>query len=90
MRWARLGGIEEVAVCAALDEVWGKSVFAFVRAQPDVAVDLAEVRAALMDAGMAAHKLPSGMTLVDEFPRTAAGKIKKRELRDQLSPPAHG
>ncbi len=73
--------VEEVAVCAGPDELWGERVCAFVRAAPGTAPTRDELAAHLLAAGVAARKAPAEVTLVDDFPRTAAGKIKKGELR---------
>jgi non-ribosomal peptide synthetase component E (peptide arylation enzyme) len=36
------------------------------------------------NAGVARQKTPERLEVVDAFPRTAAGKVKKFELRDRL------
>jgi cyclohexanecarboxylate-CoA ligase len=75
--------VADVAVCAAPDEVWGEAVCAFVvvSAGRDLP-SLADLGAHARDCGLAAHKLPTRMVVVDELPRTPAGKVRKRELRD--------
>ena len=35
-------------------------------------------------AGLAAHKRPTRVVRADALPRTAAGKVKKRDLRQML------
>ena len=57
---------------------------AVVRVRPGGSVDLEQLRTFAADAGLAAHKLPARLVLVDDFPRTAAGKIRKRDLRPLL------
>ena len=78
--------VDEVAVCAAPDDTFGEGVCAFVLPRDGATLDLDDLRAFATAAGLAAHKLPSRLELVDEFPRTAAGKIRKRDLRDTLTP----
>jgi non-ribosomal peptide synthetase component E (peptide arylation enzyme) len=48
------------------------------------APDLAQVRAFLDHAGIARQKWPEYLRSVDEFPRTASGKVQKFVLREQL------
>ncbi|MGH0029554.1 MAG: AMP-binding protein [Myxococcota bacterium] len=80
-----LPGIAEVAVVAAPDERLGEHACAFVRARPDAApVTLADLAAHLAGVGLARQKWPEELHLVDDFPRTAAGKIRKVELRARL------
>jgi acyl-CoA synthetase (AMP-forming)/AMP-acid ligase II len=72
--------VAEIAVCAVHDDTFGEAVGAFViaRDQPPTLDDLvAHARAN----GLAAHKLPSRLVVLDDFPRTAAGKVRKRDLR---------
>ena len=78
--------VEEVAVCAAPDDTFGEAVRAFVLSRGGATLDLDALRTFAADAGLAAHKLPSRLVLVDDFPRTAAGKIRKRDLRDTITP----
>jgi acyl-CoA synthetase (AMP-forming)/AMP-acid ligase II len=81
----RLPGVAEVAVVAAPDERFGEHACAFVRAQPGAtAPDLTEIRDHLAAVGLARPKWPEEVRVVDDFPRTPSGKIKKFELRDGL------
>ncbi|MEU0938887.1 AMP-binding protein [Embleya sp. NPDC005971] len=48
----------------------------------------AQLRAFLIERGVAAFKLPDHIAVVTEFPLTAIGKIDKRALVDTLSRPA--
>jgi non-ribosomal peptide synthetase component E (peptide arylation enzyme) len=45
-----------------------------------------EVRRHFADAGLSRQKTPERLELVGELPRTAAGKVKKYELRTSLTP----
>ncbi len=77
--------VDEVAVCAAPDDTFGEVVCAFVRLRPSVdPLTLDALRTFAADAGLAAHKLPARLVVVDDFPRTAAGKVRKRDLRPFL------
>jgi acyl-CoA synthetase (AMP-forming)/AMP-acid ligase II len=82
---ARMPNVAEVAVVGAPNDRFGERVCAFVRLreQRDV-LGLGEVREAMARAGLGRQKWPEDLRLVSDFPRTAFGKIRKRELRDQL------
>jgi acyl-CoA synthetase (AMP-forming)/AMP-acid ligase II len=74
----------ESAVTALPDEVMGERVCAFVvlRGQSELTLD--DVREHFRAAGIARPKTPEKIVIIDEFPRTAAGKVKKFELRERL------
>jgi non-ribosomal peptide synthetase component E (peptide arylation enzyme) len=50
----------------------------------DGSVTLERLIDAARAAGLAGHKHPQRLVVVDELPRTAAGKVKKRDLRRLL------
>jgi acyl-CoA synthetase (AMP-forming)/AMP-acid ligase II len=80
-----LPGVAEVAVVAAPDARLGEHACAVVRMRPGAApLQLADVTAHLAAAGLARQKWPEELRLVDDFPRTASGKIRKVELRARL------
>jgi acyl-CoA synthetase (AMP-forming)/AMP-acid ligase II len=80
-----LAGVAEVAVVAAPDERLGERACAMIRMRPGaVPVTLSDVTAHLSGVGLSRQKWPEALRLVDEFPRTAAGKIRKVELRTRL------
>lgn len=82
---ASMPAFAEVAVVAEPDARLGERAAAVVRARPGMAVPtLAEVRAHLEGAGLARQKWPESIHPVEEFPRTASGKIQKFRLRAQL------
>jgi acyl-CoA synthetase (AMP-forming)/AMP-acid ligase II len=74
----------ESAVTAMPDPDMGEKVCAFVITRPECAITLEEVRRHFVAAGVARQKTPERIILVQDFPRTAAGKVKKFELRQQL------
>jgi non-ribosomal peptide synthetase component E (peptide arylation enzyme) len=41
-------------------------------------------------AGLARHKLPARLLIVDALPRTAAGKVRKADLRHLIARAADG
>ncbi len=73
--------IADVAVAGAPDDEWGERVVAYVVPRDLRAVpELAGVRSFAREQLPAAH-LPREVVLVESIPRTAGGKILRRELR---------
>ncbi len=82
---ARHPAVAEVAVCAAPDDVWGESVCAVVvPCNPKEAPTVEDLGYLASSAGLAPHKLPTKVVVTDVLPRTAAGKVRKRDLRPLL------
>lgn len=75
--------ILEAAVVGQPDARWGEVGAAFVILRPGAALDAAALDAWLRDR-LAAYKLPRAWHAVDDFPRTAAGKVQKPQLRKRL------
>jgi len=81
----RMRDVAEVAVVAAPDARLGEVACAFFRMHAGgSAPDLTEVRTYLEQAGIARQKWPEHLRTVEEFPRTASGKVQKFVLRRQL------
>jgi acyl-CoA synthetase (AMP-forming)/AMP-acid ligase II len=79
--------VQEVAVCSAPDDIWGEIVCAFVlprEGPPPTLVDLQQHASAR---GLAPHKEPARLIIVDELPRTSAGKVRKRDLKARAHEP---
>jgi cyclohexanecarboxylate-CoA ligase len=76
--------VDEIAVCAAPDDTWGEVVCAVVRVRPGGSIGVEQLRTFAADSGLAEHKRPARLVVVDDFPRTAAAKIRKRDLRPLL------
>jgi len=78
--------IEAVALIGVPDERWGEVGRAIV--QPvDGATITHEELVAHLDGRIARYKIPKSTVLVEEFPRTASGKIRKNVLRDLYGAP---
>jgi acyl-CoA synthetase (AMP-forming)/AMP-acid ligase II len=87
----RMPAVAEVAVVGAPDPRLGERPFAFLRLRPGApAPDLAAMQRHLEGCGLAKPKWPEQLRVVDDFPRTASGKIKKYTLREALRAQAQG
>lgn len=77
--------IAECAVVAAPDERMGEHALAVLRLRPDAGdTDLTAVQAHLDAAGLPKQKWVEEVRIVEDFPRTPSGKIRKFVLRDEL------
>jgi acyl-CoA synthetase (AMP-forming)/AMP-acid ligase II len=86
-----LPGVAEVAVVAAPDARLGEHACALLRMLPGAEpVTLDDVAAHLAELGLARQKWPEELRLVNDFPRTASGKIRKVDLRARLRAEAQG
>jgi fatty-acyl-CoA synthase len=70
----------EVAVVGLPDEQWGEVPHAFVVLKPGKSADEQELRAFARER-LAGFKVPKGVTIIPELPKTATGKIQKYVLR---------
>jgi long-chain acyl-CoA synthetase len=75
--------IEECAVIGVPDKEWGERVTAFVILKPQVAVMPEDLKSYLKQR-LAPYKIPKNFIAVREFPRSPAGKILKRQLKQGL------
>lgn len=80
--------VQDVGVIGVPDREWGKRVVAVIQPVEGVAADDA-LRAAL-DAhareNLPSYKRPRRYEFLEDFPRSPAGKIKRRDLRDIYDP----
>jgi acyl-CoA synthetase (AMP-forming)/AMP-acid ligase II len=74
----------DVAIVAAPDARTGELACAFVVLRPGGALTLDAVRAHFATAGIAKHKTPERLVIVQELPRNSSGKTLKHELRARL------
>jgi fatty-acyl-CoA synthase len=78
--------VAQVAVIGVPHEKWGETPHAFVVARPGATVEPAELREFARER-LAGYKLPSVVTLTDELPTTATGKVQKMRLRELAKTP---
>jgi acyl-CoA synthetase (AMP-forming)/AMP-acid ligase II len=75
--------IVEAAVIGHPDERWGQVPHAFVTLRPGAVLSPADVTA-FCAGRLAKFKIPAYTTIVETLPRTASGKVIKRELRTRV------
>jgi len=73
----------DVAVFGIPDDEWGESVYAVIQPKSGESIDLTELRV-FVEQRVAGYKRPRRYELRDELPRTDAGKLLKRVLRDEF------
>ncbi len=77
--------VAEVAAVGAPDPVLGERVCVFVVPKEGQQLTLEELIAFLRTQKVATFKLPERLEIVDELPRSAIGKVLKRDLKSRLS-----
>jgi len=82
---ARHPAVAGVAVIGRPDPVWGEAVHAVIIPAPDAAGVTGEEIIAWCRGQLAHFKCPKSAQFVSALPRTATGKVLKRELRAQLA-----
>lgn len=76
--------VSEVAVIGLPDEKWIEAITAVVVLKPDAEAN-EEALLAHARSHLAPYKVPKTLIFTKDLPRSTAGKILKRELRQQLS-----
>jgi long-chain acyl-CoA synthetase len=74
--------IQECAVIGVPDQEWGEKVAAYLIPKPGERIDPKAVKAFLKE-HLSAFKVPKEYRVVEDLPRSPAGKILKRELREK-------
>jgi fatty-acyl-CoA synthase len=75
--------IEDAQVIGVPDAKYGEEICAWIRMKPGTTpLDAAGVRA-FAEGRLAHYKIPRYVQLVDEFPMTVTGKIRKVEMRER-------
>ena len=78
-----LDKVEEAAVVGLPDEQWGERVVAIVVLREGETLTLSELQTYCRHK-IGGFKIPKQLFVVDVLPRTASGKVLKRELRERL------
>ena len=81
---AAFPGVRAVAVVGYPDERLGERICAVVEMSGEAPPGLDALAGFLRERGLAKHLWPELVRTVDDFPRTAAGKIRKNEVRDRI------
>ncbi|MGR3742525.1 MAG: AMP-binding protein [Pseudooceanicola nanhaiensis] len=76
--------VSDAQVVGVPDPEMGEEVFAFVIPRPGTTPE-AEALRAFCRAGLARHKLPRFVEMVEAFPMTPNGKVRKVELREMAA-----
>jgi fatty-acyl-CoA synthase len=74
--------IEDVQVIGVPDEKYGEELMAWVRLRPGAATLTAEALRSFAAGKLAHYKIPRYVHLVDGFPMTVTGKVRKVEMRE--------
>ncbi len=77
--------VKSVALVAMPDEVFGEKACAYVILHPGQDLGFEELKDFLLKRKIAKFKLPERLEVVDEFPLSPAGKILKRDLREDIT-----
>ncbi len=75
-------GVADVAVIGVPDERWGETVTALIVRAPDSGVQEGDLVGFARER-LAGYKLPRSVVFIAEMPRSPAGKVLKRVLRDR-------
>ena len=78
-----IDGVADCAVVGLPHERWTEAVTAFVQVSPGASIAPEEVISFCKER-MASYKVPKKVLIVQDFPRTASGKIQKVKLREQF------
>lgn len=76
--------VEECAVIGLPDKEWGERIVAFVVLKPGYLLAPDEIKL-FLKARLSQFKIPKEFIAVDSLPKSQAGKILKREIKQQFS-----
>ncbi|QZP07564.1 AMP-binding protein [Caenibius sp. WL] len=78
-------GVAEASVVAMPHERLGEGICAYIIAAGNAAPTTEELAAHVAMSGLAKQKIPERFEFVPDFPRTASGKIRKDQLREDIA-----
>lgn len=80
---AELSGVRAVAVVSYPDEIRGETIHAFVVPKTDCTLDVQAIMLHCTQT-LSKFKRPRGITILDDLPLTASGKVQRFRLREML------
>ena len=75
--------VEDAQVIGVPDEKYGEEICAWIRMKPGRPPLDAEAVRAFADGKLAHYKTPRYVRVVDEFPMTVTGKVRKVDMRSE-------
>jgi long-chain acyl-CoA synthetase len=75
--------VQECAVIGTPDKEWGERVTAFILPKPGRTIDEGGLKD-FLKARLSVYKVPKRFFVVDDLPRSPAGKLLKRKLRQSF------
>ncbi len=75
--------ILDAQVIGVPDEKYGEELMAWIRLRDGVTAFTAQDLREFADGKVARHKIPKYVHVVDEFPMTVTGKVRKVQMREQ-------
>ncbi|MCJ7808904.1 MAG: AMP-binding protein [Desulfobulbaceae bacterium] len=75
--------VEECAVIGLPDKEWGERVLAFITPKPGRTIDTKQLKSYLKSQ-LSPFKVPKEFRIIEEFPKSPAGKILKRDLKKRI------
>ena len=75
--------VQDCAVVGAPDDKWGEAVTAVVELKPGASVSEAEIIELCKDE-LGGVKAPKAVAFWDELPRSAVGKVRKKDIREHF------
>jgi acyl-coenzyme A synthetase/AMP-(fatty) acid ligase len=86
----QVNGVADVAVVSVAHELYGEDIVAVLRLEPGVELEsLLDALIAHARNHLAQHQQPARYLSIDEFPRTANGKVQKTRLRELVAQKFH-
>jgi acyl-coenzyme A synthetase/AMP-(fatty) acid ligase len=79
-------GVSDVAVVSIPHELYGEDIVAVLKLEPEVELEpMLDFLVAHAKRTLAQHQQPARYIAMDEFPRTASGKVQKARIRELVA-----